>query len=107
LGYAGDPQNPGAIHDVYGRVGGTNSVKDPELTAEIMLQVNSGNVIIDNIWMWRADHSIDGLVTDSKNYVANGLQVNGDNVFGYGLACEHTLGNLLEWNGENGKSYFY
>lgn len=33
--------------------------------------------------------------------------MNGDNVTGYGLACEHTLGNLLEWNGENGKTYFY
>jgi len=28
-------------------------------------------------------------------------------VIGYGLACEHTLGNMLEWNGDNGKTYFY
>jgi len=33
--------------------------------------------------------------------------VNGNNVTGYGVACEHTLENLLEWNGENGKTYFY
>jgi predicted heme/steroid binding protein len=28
-------------------------------------------------------------------------------VTGYGLASEHTLGNLVEWNGENGRSYFF
>ena len=25
----------------------------------------------------------------------------------YGLASEHTLGNLVEWNGNNGHVYFY
>lgn len=33
--------------------------------------------------------------------------MNGNKVTGYGEACEHTLENLLEWNGENGKTYFY
>jgi hypothetical protein len=42
-----------------------------------------------------------------ENPVQTALQINGDNVTGYGLACEHTLGNLLEWNGENGRTYFY
>ena len=42
-----------------------------------------------------------------QNPVQTALQINGDNVTGYGLACEHTLGNLLEWNGENGRTYFY
>ena len=36
-----------------------------------------------------------------------GLLVNGDNVIGYGLACEHTLEDMLVWNGNYGKSYFY
>lgn len=73
----------------------------------MMIQINSGNVIIDDTWLWRADHSVSGSVKDKRNPVATGLQVNGDNVTGYGLASEHTLGNLLEWNGENGKTYFY
>jgi len=72
-----------------------------------MLQINSGHVLIDDIWLWRADHSVDGLIKDSKNPVATGLQVNGDYVTGYGLAVEHTLGNLLEWNGNYGQTYFY
>ena len=25
----------------------------------------------------------------------------------YGLASEHTLANLVEWNGNNGRVYFY
>lgn len=72
-----------------------------------MIQINSGNVIIDDTWLWRADHSVSGLVKNKRNPVDTGLQINGDNVTGYGLACEHTLGNMLEWNGENGKTYFY
>ena len=67
-----------------------------------MMQIDSGNVIIDNTWLWRADHDIEGLVYKSRNPVSNGLVVNGDNVVGYGLAAEHTLGDMLQWNGNNG-----
>lgn len=104
-GYAGSAANPGVISDVYARVGGTNATGDRMTTN--MIQVESGNVLIDDIWLWRADHDVAGLVYNSRNPVQTGLQVNGDNVTGYGLACEHTLGDLLQWNGENGKSYFY
>lgn len=72
-----------------------------------MVQINSGNVIIDDTWLWRADHDVKGNVANKKNPVDTGLQINGDNVIGYGLACEHTLGNMLEWNGDKGKTYFY
>ncbi len=41
------------------------------------------------------------------NPVATGIQVNGDNVIAYGLAVEHTLGNMVEWNGNQGRVYFY
>jgi len=78
------------------------------MKAETMVEINTSNTIIDDVWLWRADHQVDGqVVKDSRNPVNIGLQVNGDDVTGYGLACEHTLGNLLEWNGENGKSFFY
>ena len=72
-----------------------------------MVQVNSGNVIIDDVWLWRADHSSAGLVKNRKNPVKTALQINGNDVTGYGVACEHTIENLLEWNGENGRTYFY
>lgn len=92
------------MHDIFARVGGPDH---DQVTAKLMIQVNSGNVIIDDTWLWRADHDVNGSVKDSKNPSKTGLQINGDNVVGYGLMSEHHLGNLLEWNGENGKTYFY
>jgi len=38
-----------------------------------MVQVNSGNVIIDDVWLWRADHSSAGLVKNRKNPVKTAL----------------------------------
>jgi len=72
-----------------------------------MVQINSSNVIIDHTWLWRADHDAGGRVYSSRNYVENGLQVNGDNVIAYGLFSEHSLGDLVQWNGNYGKTYFY
>jgi len=43
----------------------------------------------------------------SRNYVATGLEVNGNNVRAYGLFVEHTLGDMVVWNGEDGEVYFY
>ena len=94
------------MHDVFARVGGPDHLTD-EVSTDIMIQINSGHVIIDDTWLWRADHTVDGLVKGGQNAVLTGLQVNGDNVHGYGLASEHTVGNLLEWNGEDGQTYFY
>ena len=72
-----------------------------------MVQINSGYVVIDNAWLWRADHGIAGETYNEDNPVRTGLEVNGDNVIAYGLASEHTLGNLVEWNGNYGATYFY
>lgn len=72
-----------------------------------MVQINSGYVIYDNSWLWRADHDIGGLVHNSKNYVANGIVIAGDHVTAYGLASEHTLEDLVVWNGNWGQTVFY
>ena len=72
-----------------------------------MMVVNSGNVIIDNTWFWRADHDILGNVEKSMNPVDFGLVVNGDNVKAYGLKSEHTLKDLVQWNGENGLTIMF
>lgn len=72
-----------------------------------MVTINSGHVIYDNTWLWRADHSKYGETYNQDNPVKNGLIVNGDNVTTYGLAVEHTLGDLTVWNGENGATYWY
>ncbi len=72
-----------------------------------MVVINSGNVIYDNTWLWRADHDKGGSVYNSKNPCNTGIVVNGDNVRAYGLASEHTLKDLVLWNGNNGEVYFY
>lgn len=72
-----------------------------------MVQINCGHVIVDDTWLWRADHDVKGKVMRRRNPSTTGLQVNGNNVIGYGLMSEHHLGNLLEWRGENGRTYFY
>ena len=47
--------NPTTLSDVYFRVGGPYVGK-----ADVALQVNSDNVLIDHTWVWRADHGIEG-----------------------------------------------
>jgi len=103
--HTGSKSNPGVIQDVWTRVGGTNATGD--MRTKYMIEVNSDNVIIDNIWLWRADHDVRGSVMNSRNPVETGLVINGNNVTGYGLAVEHTLGDMLVWNGDYGRSYFY
>lgn len=72
-----------------------------------MAEVNTGYVIIDNTWFWRADHDVAGQVTNHRNPVDHGIVINADNVTAYGLASEHTLADLVQWNGEYGETYFY
>jgi hypothetical protein len=107
----------GVIHDIFVRVGGPDVEKD--IDTDIMIQINSSFVIGDNIWTWLADHSKldDGetpkenekyhLTTYDECKCNTGLEVNGDNVYMYGLAVEHTLKDLVKWNGNKGKVYFY
>lgn len=105
--YAGNASNPVVLHDMYARVGGPTDNTIEQVSARTMAEVNSGNVVIDGTWFWRADHDIGGLVSAERNPVDNGLVVNGDHVTAYGLACEHTLGEMTYWAGDYGKTYFY
>jgi len=45
-----------------------------------MVAIGSGHVVVDNVWLWRADHGVKGLVYNSSNYCATGLVVDGSNV---------------------------
>jgi len=72
-----------------------------------MVEINRDFTLIDNSWLWRADHDIDGSVTELRNPSDTGLVVNGDNVTAYGLMSEHHLKNLVEWNGEFGKTVMF
>ena len=93
--------NPTSISDVFFRIGGA-----VQGTATESMEVDSDNVILDNIWAWRADH---GQVATgwTANVGINGLVVNGDYVTALGLAVEHYEGAQVQWNGEGGETIFY
>jgi hypothetical protein len=92
--------DPSFLYDVFFRVGGP-----AEGSAKSCLIINSKNVIVDHIWLWRADHG--NGVGWNKNICANGLIVNGDDVTIYGLFNEHFQEYQTLWNGNNGRVYFY
>jgi hypothetical protein len=100
-----DPSDPTTLSDVYFRVGGPHIGR-----ADIALEVNKDNVLIDHTWVWRADHGVEGLSDTQRwntNTGRNGLVVNGDNVTATGLFVEHFQEYNTLWNGETGRTILY
>src|SRR5580693_8520366 len=95
-----DPADPTSIQDVFFRIGGATPGQ-----ATVSLQVDSDNVIIDDIWAWRADHGAGVGWTD--NTADTGVIVNGDNVTAYGLFVEHYQKYEVVWNGNGGTEIFF
>jgi fibronectin type 3 domain-containing protein len=93
--------NPTSINDVFFRIGGATAG-----TATESLEVDSENVILDNVWAWRADHGNAGTTGWGVNTAANGLVVNGANVIALGLAAEHYQQSQVVWNGQGGETVF-
>jgi hypothetical protein len=94
--------NPTTLHDVYFRVGGPHVGR-----ADLSLEVNTSDVLIDNIWVWRADHGVPGSVGWDVNTGRNGVVVNGDDVTATGLFVEHYQEYNVIWNGENGRTILF
>jgi hypothetical protein len=101
-----DPSNPITLSDVYFRVGGPHIGK-----ADVALEVNGNDVLIDHTWVWRADHGVEGFSSDTErwntNTGRNGVIVNGDNVTATGLFVEHFQQYNTIWNGQNGTTILY
>jgi hypothetical protein len=95
-----DAADPTALQDVFFRIGGAEpgSAKDS-------LVVNSDNVILDDIWAWRADHG--NGVGWTSNTADTGVIVNGNNVTAYGLFVEHYQKYEVIWNGNGGTDIFF
>jgi len=106
-GYAGSASAPGLLHDLFARVGGPDGTLSDPVGVGTMVHVQSGHVIGDNLWLWRADHAAEGPVSYESNPCEHGLVVDGDDVTMYALAVEHTTKDLTQWNGERGRTYFY
>jgi hypothetical protein len=99
---ASDPNDPTTLSDVYLRIGGAHVGK-----TTVALVVNSNNVLMDNIWSWRADHGNAGTVGWTINTADTGLLVTGNNVTATGLFVEHYQKDETIWAGQNGKIVFF
>jgi hypothetical protein len=101
------PDDPTTLSDVYFRVGGPHVGK-----ADIALEVNSDDVLIDHTWVWRGDHGVEGFTGgDTERWNTNtgryGAIINGDNVTATGLFVEHFQRYNTVWNGDGGTTILY
>lgn len=94
--------DPTALFDVYARIGGALPGG-----AGVSVQLDSNDVICDNLWLWRADHGLDGTVGWAVNPADTGVLVNGDHVTAYALAVEHYQNYEVLWQGNHGSTYFF
>ncbi|WP_402375202.1 glycosyl hydrolase family 28-related protein [Isoptericola rhizosphaerae] len=109
-----DAADPITLSDVYFRVGGPHVGK-----ADVALDVNSHDVLIDHTWVWRGDHGVEDFATDGSagvngdterwatNVGRNGVVVDGDRVTATGLFVEHFQEHNTIWNGEDGTVVLY
>jgi hypothetical protein len=95
-----EASDPSVLSDVFFRIGGAAAGK-----ATTSLVVNSNNVILDDIWAWRADHG--NGVGWTTNTADTGVIVNGANVTAYGLFVEHYQKYEVIWNGNGGTDIFF
>ncbi len=99
-GFFNHVNDPSTLNDVYFRIGGATPGE-----ATTSLEINSSDVILDNIWAWRADHG--NGVGWTLNTANHGLVINGDRVTATGLAVEHYQKEQVLWNGNGGETIFY
>ena len=92
--------DPTTLSDIFVRVGGPRAGQ-----ATTSMQIDSDDVLLDNTWLWRADHGTGAGWT--SNLADHGLVVNGDDVTALGLFVEHYQKNQVIWNGERGQTLFY
>ena len=92
--------DPSGLYDVFFRIGGAEAGR-----ATTSLIVNSDNVILDDIWAWRADHG--NGVGWTTNTADTGVIVKGDNVTAYGLFVEHYQKYEVIWTGKHGTDIFF
>ncbi|HEU4726584.1 MAG TPA: hypothetical protein VFT22_01800 [Kofleriaceae bacterium] len=95
-----DAGEPTSLHDVFFRIGGATAGQ-----ATLSLVVNSDDVLLDDIWAWRADHG--NGVGWTVNEADTGVVVNGDGVVAYGLFVEHFQKYNVVWNGEGGATIMF
>lgn len=114
------------IHDLYCRVGGNLNPKDCCVRVnEAMVKISQSNTIIDNAWLWVADHG-NNMPPGDNCKESNGqaswekiwenaycptcliVTETANNVHAYCLQAEHSTGDhIVKWYGDNGEIYMF
>jgi hypothetical protein len=94
----GRPLDPTTLNDVYFRVGGPHPGR-----TKVALEVNSDDVLLDHLWVWRADHGNDASFGWTVSTAKNGVVVRGDDVTATGFFVEHFQEYNVVWTGERGR----
>jgi hypothetical protein len=102
LGGGAAASDPDLIQDVFFRVGGAETTPT---SATVSLLDNAAHSIIDDSWIWRADHGND--TGWALNKGDTGLVVTGNDVTAYGLAVEHFQKSEVVWLGQGGTDVFF
>ena len=100
LPWGAKASDPTQVQDVFFRIGGAGAGR-----ATTSMVVNSSQVLLDDIWAWRADHGTG--VGWTVNTADTGVIVNGDDVTAYGLFVEHFQKTEVIWNGQRGTDIFF
>jgi hypothetical protein len=105
LGVAGSTvshaTDPVTVDDLNIRIGGAEAG-----TAATAMIDDSNNSIVNNAWIWRADHGA-GAGSWTGDESNTGLIVNGNDVLATGLAVEHFQKQEVIWNGQGGEDIFF
>jgi hypothetical protein len=110
-GQANNNPPAGVLTDIFARVGAfsyeTSFHPSCLVTrADVMVEINVPGVVLDNTWFWHADHD-DCNSASNACFSANGMVVNGANTTVYGLKVEHTMQDLVVWNGQGGRTFMF
>ena len=90
------------VFDCFFRVGGA---AQGNTAVDTCFNVYADGSVLDNIWIWRADHGQG--VGWTVNNGDTGLNVYADGVKAYGLFSEHFKKNNVLWQGERGEVVFF
>lgn len=105
-------KNPVVLSNFYCRIGGVENV---HTETDVALAIHANDVIGDNFWIWRADHSQGVAWNDEEtkngtnfgNPARTGVLVTGDRVSCYALMVEHFEDFQTLWEGEDGCVVMY
>ena len=101
----------GVGSDVSSRVGafGHDAPTKPACQptrADVHVAIDGDDAVLDNTWLWHADHDDCGGRSDAS-VSRHGLLVDGARVTAYGLKAEHTFDDLVLWRGERGRVFMF